>query len=36
VSSGRYGIGVGGGQPRTGAPVVKGTFEIQGERTLPR
>ena len=36
VSSGRYGIGVGGGQPGTGAPVVKGTFEIQGERTLPR
>ncbi len=36
VSSGRYGIGVGGGQPGTGAPVVTGTFEIQGERTLPR
>ena len=36
VRAGRYGISVGGGQPDTGAPVVTGTFEITGERTLPR
>jgi hypothetical protein len=29
-------MSVGGGQPDTGAPVVTGTFEITGERTLPR
>jgi len=36
VRTGQYGISVGGGQPGTGAPVVTGTFDIQGERTLPR
>jgi len=36
VRTGRYGLSVGGGQPDTGAPVVTGTFEIRGERTLPR
>ncbi len=36
VRTGRYGISVGGGQPGTGAPVVTGVFDIQGERTLPR
>ena len=36
VRSGRYGISVGGGQPGTGAQVVAGVFDIQGERTLPR
>jgi beta-glucosidase len=36
VRAGKYGISVGGGQPDTGAPVVTGTFEITGERTLPR
>jgi beta-glucosidase len=36
VRTGSYGISVGGGQPGTGAPVVTGTFEIKGERTLPR
>jgi beta-glucosidase len=36
VSSGRYGISVGGGQPETGVPVVTGAFDIRGERTLPR
>jgi beta-glucosidase len=36
VRAGRYGISVGGGQPETGAPVVTGTFDIRGERTLPR
>jgi beta-glucosidase len=36
VRAGEYGISVGGGQPDTGAPVVTGTFEITGERTLPR
>jgi beta-glucosidase len=36
VRAGRYGISVGGGQPGAGAPVVMGTFDIQGERTLPR
>jgi beta-glucosidase len=36
VRSGKYRISVGGGQPDTGAPVVTGTFDITGERTLPR
>jgi beta-glucosidase len=36
VRAGKYGISVGGGQPDTGASVVTGTFEIAGERTLPR
>jgi beta-glucosidase len=36
VRAGKYGISVGGGQPDTGAPVVTGTFDITGERTLPR
>ena len=36
VRSGRYGISVGGGQPGTGVQAATGTFEIQGERTLPR
>jgi beta-glucosidase len=36
VRTGQYGISVGGGQPGTGAPVVEGTFDIEGERTLPR
>jgi beta-glucosidase len=36
VRTGRYGISVGGGQPGTGAQVVAGVFDIQGERTLPR
>ncbi|MGD8897790.1 MAG: glycoside hydrolase family 3 C-terminal domain-containing protein [Acidobacteriota bacterium] len=36
VRTGRYGISVGGGQPDTGTPVVTGTFDIRGERTLPR
>jgi beta-glucosidase len=36
VRTGKYGVSVGGGQPDTGAPIVAGTFEITGERTLPR
>jgi beta-glucosidase len=36
VRAGNYGIGVGGGQPGTGAPVVTGSFAITGEHTLPR
>jgi len=36
VRTGSYGISVGGGQPGTGAQVVTGVFDIQGERTLPR
>jgi beta-glucosidase len=36
VRAGKYGISVRGGQPDTGAPLVTGTFEITGERTLPR
>jgi beta-glucosidase len=36
VRTGKYGISVGGGQPDAGAPVVTGTFDITGERTLPR
>jgi beta-glucosidase len=36
VKTGRYRISVGGGQPDTGASVVTATFDIRGERTLPR
>jgi beta-glucosidase len=36
VRAGKYEISVGGGQPETGASVVTGTFEVAGERTLPR
>ena len=36
VRNGKYGISVGGGQPDTSAPVVVGTFEIKGEKTLAR
>ena len=36
VRNGKYTISVGGGQPETGAPVVTGTFDIKGERSLPR
>ena len=36
VRAGHYGISVGGGQPGTGAAVVAGAFDIEGERTLPR
>jgi beta-glucosidase len=36
VRAGKYGISVGGGQPDTGAQLVAGSFQITGERTLPR
>jgi beta-glucosidase len=36
VRTGSYGLSLGGGQPGTGAAVVAGTFDVTGERTLPR
>jgi beta-glucosidase len=36
VGAGEYGLSVGGGQPGTGAAVVTASFDIVGEKTLPR
>ncbi len=35
VAEGKYSISIGGGQPGTTAPVVTGTFSIQGKMNLP-
>ncbi|HLH08582.1 MAG TPA: glycoside hydrolase family 3 C-terminal domain-containing protein [Terriglobales bacterium] len=35
VAQGKYTISVGGGQPDTGAPVISGNFEVNGQITLP-
>jgi beta-glucosidase len=35
VAEGQYGITIGGGQPKTVAPAVAGTFNIQGKLLLP-
>ena len=35
VAQGKYTISIGGGQPGTGAPSVSGTFEVNGQVTLP-
>jgi len=35
IAAGRYAAFVGGGQPGTGAPVVQGTFEVNGTLNLP-
>jgi beta-glucosidase len=35
VAEGAYTVSVGGGQPDTGAPAVRGSFKVQGTLTLP-
>jgi len=35
IAEGQYSVSVGGGQPRTGAPVVAGKFQVKGTRALP-
>jgi beta-glucosidase len=35
IPQGTYSVAAGGGQPDTGAPVVTGTFRVQGTTTLP-
>jgi beta-glucosidase len=35
VAEGNYSVSVGGGQPKTGAPTVEGTFEVKGSVVLP-
>jgi beta-glucosidase len=35
IAEGRYSVSIGGGQPDTGAPVLAGTFEVKGTKTLP-
>ena len=35
VAGGNYTVSIGGGQPDTGAPVVTGHFQINGQIDLP-
>ena len=35
IAQGDYTISIGGGQPDTGAPVVTGKFQIEGQIDLP-
>jgi beta-glucosidase len=35
VAEGKYGVSAGGGQPRTGVPVLKRKFKIKGKLVLP-
>jgi beta-glucosidase len=35
VAQGKYTVSVGGGQPETGAPSVRGNFEVSGQIVLP-
>ena len=35
VAEGKYTLSVGGGQPKTGAPVVQQGFEVKGKLVLP-
>ena len=35
VAAGEYRLTVGGGQPQTGAPTVKGKLTVHGEQVLP-
>ena len=35
IAEGNYSVSIGGGQPNTGAPMVAGTFQVKGTRTLP-
>ena len=35
VAPGKYTVSIGGGQPGTGAPSVSGTFQVNGQITLP-
>ena len=35
IAQGDYTVGIGGGQPDTGAPVVTGKFGVEGQLALP-
>jgi beta-glucosidase len=35
IAEGKYSISIGGGQPKSGAPAVAGTFHVKGTKTLP-
>ena len=35
VAEGVYTVSIGGGQPKTGAPTITGTFNVAGTKTLP-
>jgi beta-glucosidase len=35
IVEGKYSVSIGGGQPDTGAPLVAGTFQVKGSKTLP-
>ena len=35
IAKGKYSVSIGGGQPNTGAPMVVGTFNVKGTKTLP-
>ncbi len=35
IAGGKYTVTIGGGQPGTGAPGVRGTFEMNGQIDLP-
>ncbi len=35
IAEGQYTLAIGGGQPNTKAPVVAGTFQVKGTKTLP-
>jgi beta-glucosidase len=35
IAEGKYSVSIGGGQPNTGAPIVVGTFQVKGTKTLP-
>jgi hypothetical protein len=35
VAEGQYAVSVGGGQPRSGAQMLTGTFKVKGKLVLP-
>jgi beta-glucosidase len=36
IAEGAYSVSIGGGQPKTGAPTVVGTFQVKGTKMLPQ
>ena len=35
IAEGQYSISIGGGQPDTAVPILAGTFQVKGSKTLP-
>jgi beta-glucosidase len=35
VAQGKYTVSIGGGQPNTGVPSTSGSFEVNGQLSLP-